>query len=100
MKVNEFIDQDRTDKDIRREKFKNLQNNMHKLIDENFERKMKAKKKKLPLSLLHTKLELPILYSNLISIEDMKYENSNYFISTNGYLTSSVRVIFSILNCS
>ena len=93
MKMNEFHEEERINKlDERREKFKNLQVNMKKLINENFENKTKTKKKQIPLSLLHTKLELPILYSNLISIEDMKFENSNYYINTNGFLTSSVKV--------
>ena len=33
----------------------------------------------IPKSITFTKTALPILYSNLILIEDMKYENSNYF---------------------
>ena len=33
-------------------------------------------------SIFHTKLEINVYYSNLIIIEDMKYENSNYFLST------------------
>ena len=32
-------------------------------------------------SVFHTKLELPMLYSNLITIEDMKFENSNFYRS-------------------
>ena len=50
----------------------------------------KNNKQILPNSSIHTKLELPILYSNLITIEDMKFENSNYFIRTNGFLTTGL----------
>jgi hypothetical protein len=54
----------------------------------------KKKKKYNPHSLIHTKLELPILYSNLIIIEDMKFENSNYFINANGFLSNNIKVDF------
>ena len=48
------------------------------------------KKIKVPTSCLYSKLEIPIYYSNVITIEDMKFENSNYYVSTNGFLTSNV----------
>lgn len=41
----------------------------------------------IPKSITFTKTALPILYSNLILIEDMKYENSNYFLSSNGFVS-------------
>lgn len=90
MKINEFMDI--RVEETKKEKYKKLQTNMRKLIDENLDRKMMSLKKQLPLSLVNTKLELPILYSNLVSLEDMKFENSNYYINTNGFLTSSIRV--------
>ena len=41
----------------------------------------------IPKSITFTKTTLPILYSNLILIEDMKYENSNYFLGSNGFVS-------------
>ena len=51
---------------------------------------VEEKKVKTPASCLYSKLEIPIYYSNVITIEDMKFENSSYYISTNGFLTSNV----------
>ena len=41
-------------------------------------------------SITFTKTALPILYSNLILIEDMKFENSNYFLHSNGFLSKKI----------
>ena len=44
----------------------------------------------IPKSMTFTKTALPILYSNLILIEDMKFENSNYFLGANGFVTKKI----------
>ena len=44
----------------------------------------------IPKSITFTKTALPILYSNLILIEDMKYENSNYFLGANGFISKKI----------
>ena len=46
----------------------------------------------IPSSITFTKLELPILYSNLVLIEDMKFENSNYFIRSNGFVSKKIKL--------
>lgn len=92
MKMNEIMDI--RVEETKKEKYKKLQKNMRKLIDDNVERKTMSLNKQLPLSLVNTKLELPILYSNLVSIEDMKFENSGHYICSNGFLTSSIRVLY------
>jgi hypothetical protein len=89
--MNDFMDI--RVEETKKEKYKKLQTNMRKLIEDNVERKTISLNKQLPLSLVNTKLELSILYSNLVSIEDMKFENSGHYISSNGFLTSSIRVI-------
>ena len=61
-------------------------------VTKTFQNNENKKKKYIPHSLLHTKLELPILYSNLVIIEDMKIENSKYFINANGFLSNSIKV--------
>ena len=44
-----------------------------------------------PKSVTFTKTALPILYSNLILIEDMKWvENSNYFLGANGFISKKI----------
>ena len=46
-----------------------------------------------PMSSIHSKLVIPILYSNIITIEDVSCdEQSNYFLNVNGFLTSNVRL--------
>ena len=52
--------------------------------------KKKQLKDKIPSSITFTKLELPIYYSNLILIEDMNFENSNYFIRSNGFIKKKI----------
>ncbi len=52
--------------------------------------KKKQLKDKIPSSITFTKLELPIYYSNLILIEDMNFENSNYFIHSNGFIKKKI----------
>ena len=56
---------------------------------------VKNKKEVIPKSIAFTKTALPILYSNLILIEDMKYENSNYFLGSNGFISKKM---FNLLN--
>ena len=46
----------------------------------------------IPSSITFTKLELPILYSNLVLIEDMKFENSNYFLCSNGFISKKIKL--------
>ena len=41
-----------------------------------FQENNKLKSDYVPTSITFTKIELPILYSNLVLIEDMKFENS------------------------
>ena len=60
----------------------------------------------IPKSITFTKTALPILYSNLILIEDMKYENSNYFLSSNGFVSKKItlsslkhEIPFNLSNC-
>ncbi len=60
----------------------------------------------IPKSITFTKTALPILYSNLILIEDMKYENSNYFLSSNGFVSKKITLSslkhdkgFNLSNC-
>ena len=60
-----------------------------------------------PKSITFTKTALPILYSNLILIEDMKYENSNYFLGANGFISKKITLSslkhdpnFSLSNCA
>ncbi len=60
----------------------------------------------IPKSITFTKTALPILYSNLILIEDMKYENSNYFLGSNGFVSKKITLSslkydpsFNISNC-
>ena len=55
-------------------------------------KKEKNEKQDPPMSVLHSKLVIPIFYSNLITIEDISFENSNYFLNTNGFLTSNVKL--------
>ena len=61
----------------------------------------------IPNSITFTKTALPILYSNLILIEDMKYENSNYFLGANGFISKKITLSslkhdpnFSLSNCA
>jgi hypothetical protein len=69
-------------------------NSILKAITENRTKDDELKAKNyVPNSVVHTKLELPIYYSNLITIEDMKVENSEYFIRSNGFLTNNLKVI-------
>ena len=44
------------------------------------------------LSLIFTKLEFPICYGDLILIEDMKFENSNYFLRSNGFISKKIKL--------
>ena len=60
----------------------------------------------IPKSITFTKTALPILYSNLILIEDMKFENSNYFLGSNGFVSKKIALSslkhdpsFNISNC-
>ena len=60
----------------------------------------------IPKSITFTKTALPILYSNLILIEDMKYENSNYFLGSNGFVSKKITLSslkhdpsFNLSNC-
>ena len=60
----------------------------------------------IPKSITFTKTALPILYSNLVLIEDMKYENSNYFLGSNGFISKKITLSslkhdsnFSLSNC-
>ena len=60
----------------------------------------------IPKSITFTKTALPILYSNLVLIEDMKYENSNYFLSSNGFVSKKITLSslkyekpFNLSNC-
>jgi len=93
--MNEYFPEEKEKNKIfeKREKLEILNKNMRKVINEIFEMKNKSKSQ-IPLSLVYTKLELPVYYSNVVSIEDMKNENSNYFINSNGFLSSKVYVIF------
>jgi hypothetical protein len=43
-------------------------------------------------SILNSKISIWIYYSNLITIEDMNIENSNYYMTSNGFLSSHVQV--------
>ncbi len=52
----------------------------------------KGNKKELPLAAFFSKLEIPVFYSNLVTIEDMKLENSGYYLSSNGFLTTSIKL--------
>ena len=61
----------------------------------------------IPKSIAFTKTALPILYSNLILIEDMKFENSNYFLGANGFVTKKITLSslkhdpnFNLSNCA
>ena len=60
----------------------------------------------IPKSIAFTKAALPIRYSNLILIEDMKYENSNYFLGSNGFISKKITLSslkydqgFNLSNC-
>ena len=60
----------------------------------------------IPKSITFTKTALPIFYSNLILIEDMKYENSNYFLGSNGFISKKITLSslkhdpsFTLSNC-
>ena len=60
----------------------------------------------IPKSITFTKTALPILYSNLVLIEDMKYENSNYFLGSNGFVSKKITLSslkhdpsFNLSNC-
>ena len=60
----------------------------------------------IPKSIAFTKAALPIRYSNLILIEDMKYENSNYFLGSNGFISKKIELSslkhdpsFNLSNC-
>ena len=60
----------------------------------------------IPKSIAFTKAALPIRYSNLILIEDMKYENSNYFLGSNGFISKTITLSslkhdqgFNLSNC-
>ena len=44
------------------------------------------------LSLIFTKLEFPICYGDLVLIEDMKFENSNYFLRSNGFISKKIKL--------
>ena len=44
------------------------------------------------LSLIFTKLEFPICYGDLVLIEDMKFENSNYFLRANGFISKKIKL--------
>ena len=61
----------------------------------------------IPKSVTFTKTALPILYSNLILIEDMKHENSNYFLGANGFVSKKITLSslkhdpnFNLSNCA
>lgn len=54
-----------------------------------------------------TKVEQPIYYSNQIIIEDMTYENTNYYLTANGFTSNEIELqsslhtkLFSYINCS
>ena len=71
-----------------------------------FQENNKLKSAYVPTSITFTKLELPILYSNLVLIEDMKFENSNYFIRSNGFISKKIKIsslthepLFDISSC-
>ena len=60
----------------------------------------------IPKSITFTKTALPILYSNLVLIEDMKFENSNYFLGSNGFVSKKITLSslkhdpsFNLSNC-
>ena len=57
-----------------------------------FQENNKLKSDYVPTSITFTKIELPILYSNLVLIEDMKFENSNYFIRSNGFISKKIKI--------
>ena len=71
-------------------------------------KKIVSKEKEIiPKSITFTKTALPILYSNLILIEDMKFENSNYFLAANGFVTKKITLSslkhdpnFNLSNCA
>ncbi|MCQ2816008.1 MAG: hypothetical protein MJ252_01970, partial [archaeon] len=65
----------------------NMKNLMSSLKD-----KRNIKVDFVPNSATYTKLELPILYSNLVLIEDMKFENSNYFLRSNGFTSTKIKL--------
>ncbi len=46
----------------------------------------------LASSILNSKISIWVHYSNLITIEDMIIENSNYYITSNGFLSTHVQV--------
>ena len=57
-------------------------------------------------SIYFTKTALPIVYSNLILIEDMNFENSNYFLGSNGFVSKKITLSslkhdhnFNLSNC-
>ena len=39
-----------------------------------------------------TKVEQPIYYSNQIIIEDMTYENTNYYLTSNGFTSNEIEL--------
>ena len=45
-----------------------------------------------------TKIEQPVYYSNLVLIEDMTYENTNYYISANGFTSNEIELQSSLHN--
>ena len=70
----------------------NNNNNIKKYTNFNKLNKKKFNLNKQPQSVLYTKIEIPVFYSNLILIEDMKVENSNYYVSSNGFLSSKLHI--------
>ena len=58
-----------------------------KLKENEFQNKMI-----IPKSEIYSKIVIPILYSNLINIEYVSIENSNYFLNANGFLSTNVKL--------
>lgn len=58
----------------------------------------KLEKKKKMTTFPITKIEQPVYYSNLVLIEDMTYENTNYYISANGFTSNEIELQSSLHN--
>ena len=56
----------------------------------------KLEKKKKMTTFPITKIEQPVYYSNLVLIEDMTYENTNYYISANGFTSNEIELHYII----
>ena len=79
---------------------------LFKKIANSGEGKISKETEVVPKSITFTKTALPILYSNLVLIEDMKYENSNYFLGSNGFISKKITLSslkhdpsFNLSNC-